>query len=187
MAPKRPLLLNQCESAFWRSPPRGGVSTHTYTHTCACAHTYKHKRVREYTQVRTYTYTCAHTNTQTHARAHIHTHKHTGTQAHTHMCTHTHTHAHMHMRAHVERVMGFANFSVLLTTLPHFSFSADYFSVSLKHVVYFLIIRACMNKFNSAYLKFSTLQLVIERRHEFPCEGFLRYYLLGIKVAHFPP
>jgi len=63
-----------------------------------------------------------HTHTHTHVCAHIHTHKHTGTHAHTHTYTHTLTHSdthYMHMHAHVARVMGFANFSASLATLPH--------------------------------------------------------------------
>ena len=63
----------------------------TYAHAYVCAHTYRHARARIHTGVHAYT------------RAH------------------THSHAHMHMHAHVTRVMGFANFSASLATLPHLS------------------------------------------------------------------
>ena len=42
--------------------------------------------------------------------------KHTDARIHTH--AQTHTHAHMHMHAHVASVMGFANFTASLATLP---------------------------------------------------------------------
>ena len=84
------------------------------------AHTYKHKHARKFTQARTHTYTCARTNTQTPARAQVHTHKHTGT----HARTHTHLHAYIHKHAYVARVMGFAKFLALLTTLSHLPIDA---------------------------------------------------------------
>jgi hypothetical protein len=61
-------------------------------------------------------------HTHKHRQTHAHTYKRPNTQAHTRAHTHAriHTHAHMHMHAHVERVMGFAIFSVSLATLPHF-------------------------------------------------------------------
>ena len=77
--------------------------THIHSHSCACAHTYKHKHARKFTQARTHTYTCARTNTQTRAR------------------THAHAQMHRHTRAHVARVMDFANFSASLATLLHLS------------------------------------------------------------------
>jgi hypothetical protein len=94
--------------------------THIHSHSCACAHTYKHKHARKFTQARTHTYTCARTNTQTPARAQVHTHKHTGT----HARTHTHLHAYIHKHAYVARVMGFAKFLALLTTLSHLPIDA---------------------------------------------------------------
>jgi hypothetical protein len=67
--------------------------THTCTHTCACAHTYEHKRAQK------------HTGTFTHI--HMHTHK------------HTHTHTRTHTCICVAHVMGIANFSASLVTLPY--------------------------------------------------------------------
>ena len=90
-------------------------TTAAHSHTHAHAHTPINKGAREYTQTRifshaqTHRHTSAHTHTLLHAYAHTHTH------------THTHSHAHMHMHAHVARVMGFANFSASLATLPHLS------------------------------------------------------------------
>ena len=60
-------------------------------------------------------YTQACTRTHTHAYAQAYRHTYTHAQVHTHICTHA---------LHRQRVMGFANFSALLTTLPHLSSSS---------------------------------------------------------------
>ena len=87
----------------------------TLSHACACTHTYKQRRARIHPDANIFT----RTNTQAHKRSHTHTLA--RIRAHTHTHTHTHSHAHMHMHAHVARVMGFANFSASLATLPHLS------------------------------------------------------------------
>ena len=94
----------------------GQQGTHTYTHT----HAYTHMRTYAHTHAHAHTHrhTCAHT----HTHIHMHTHKHTDTRTRTHTKAQTHRHTHMHLHAQVERVMGFANFSASLPTLPHLSF-----------------------------------------------------------------
>ena len=97
--------------------------THTHTHMHAHAHTYTNTNARANTLRRAHTHTHAHTHKHTCTRAHTYTRTntqaHTRAHTHTHSHTHTHTHTHMHMHAHVVRVMGFANFSASLATLPH--------------------------------------------------------------------
>ena len=121
-----PALPHACFSKGYSSTAPCTPLQHLWgskTHTQVCLHTHTH------------TYTHTHTHTQMHARiytgayTHIHMrrHSHTGTyvcthtNTHTHTHTYTHSHAHMHMNAHVARVMGFANISASLATLPHLS------------------------------------------------------------------
>jgi hypothetical protein len=91
--------------------------THIQTQTRARIHTGAHTHIHMYTHKHTDTRARTHTHTQTHRHTCAHTH----TRARKHARTHTHTHMHMH--AHIVRVMGFANFSTLLATLPHLSLS----------------------------------------------------------------
>ena len=90
---------------------------------CSVCEATRHKRT--HTHNHTHTHTHAHMPTHTNAHEHIQactrkiTGTHTPTDTHAHIHTHKHTHAHMHMHAYVARVMGFANFSVSLATLPH--------------------------------------------------------------------
>jgi hypothetical protein len=103
-----------------------GSKAHTQTHN----YTHIHTRMRTHiqTQTRTNTHRRAHARTHAHAQAQTHSRAHIQTPNHTRAHTRTHTHVHMH--AHVVHMMGFANFSALLVTLPHLSsrcYSPDVF------------------------------------------------------------
>jgi hypothetical protein len=125
-----------------------GAARHTQAHTHACVHTYKYKRAQLLTGAHTHVH--MHTHKHTDTRAHIQMPKHTAhTRAHTQTHIHAQSHAHMHMHAHVARVMGFANFSASLVTLPYLSFSHCAFEKSccLFDICDYTVVFHCLRSF----------------------------------------
>ena len=92
-----------CSSAMHTTAePVGQQGTHTHAHTQACTHIRSHTHSN--TRARTQIHTLMHANTHTRAYTHIHA---------------TRTRTHRHARIALTVLMGFANFSASLATLPH--------------------------------------------------------------------
>jgi len=97
-----------------------GAAGHTPSLTCA--HTHLH------THAHTYTQTC----TQTHTSVHTHTHTSTHTNTHTHTNIHT---LHVQYTLYKQCVMGFINYSALLTMLPHLPCNVWQISTTLQTIL----------------------------------------------------